>query len=350
MTTTTQTDKYEAHTPMMRQYLTIKEQHPNQLLLYRMGDFYELFFDDAHKAADLLDITLTFRGKSNDKPIPMAGVPYHAADNYIAKLLKMGETVVMCEQVGDVNAKGPVERQVTKILTPGTVTDQAFMRDDNAVILAAVFSHKNLHAVASLELSSGRFHVEEPQNQQALQQILARLEPTEILISEDQTLNIQPGDGIICKRPSWDFNYKSSYALLLQQFKTNTLSGFGIAHCHVGIRAAGALLQYVQMTQKQALPHINAIHLLSDQHVIGMDKATIRHLELYENTHGNQQYTLLSVIDKTATAMGSRLLRRQIKRPSRNHAQLNARYDMIDALRAQKTYTHIQTLLNPLAM
>ena len=138
-----------------------------------MGDFYELFFDDAHKAADLLDITLTFRGKSNDKPIPMAGVPYHAADNYIAKLLKMGETVVMCEQVGDVNAKGPVERQVTKILTPGTVTDQAFMRDEMRSSLPR-FSAINLHAVASLELSSGRFHVEEPQNQQALQQILAR--------------------------------------------------------------------------------------------------------------------------------------------------------------------------------
>jgi DNA mismatch repair protein MutS len=343
------TIKYAEHTPMMRQYLSIKENHPNELLLYRMGDFYELFFDDATKAANLLDITLTHRGKTNSEPIPMAGVPYHAAENYIVRLLKLGETVVICEQVGDVNAKGPVERKVTRILTPGTVTDQAMTENQSEIILAAVFTHKNLYGIACLELSSGRFFIEEPTNLEEMKQSLIRIAPTETLISETED-SIKTGDvtGVLTKRPAWEFNYKTSHEILLKQLKTHSLSGFGIETAHVAICAAGALLQYVQLTQKHSLPHIDSIRKLNYSDEIILDKTTIANLELYENISGGNKYTLQAVLDNTKTPMGSRMLTRLIKRPIRCQKTLNTRYDCIQALQESCKVDEIRKILAPI--
>ncbi len=341
--------KYEEHTPMMRQYLGIKEQHKNELLLYRMGDFYELFFEDAIKAAELLDITLTHRGKSNSEPIPMAGVPYHAAENYIAKLLKYGETVVICEQVGDVNAKGPVERKVTRILTPGTVTDQALTENKGEIILAAAFIHKKLYGIAALEISSGRFFIEEPNSLEHLHQALARIGPTETLISEtEKSINNNEITGITTKRPSWEFNYKTSHEILLKQLKTQSLTGFGIESAHVAICAAGALLQYVGLTQKHALPHIDSIKKLNYSDEIILDKTTIANLELYEQLNGGNKYTLQSVLDNTQTPMGSRMLSRLIKRPIRCQNTLNSRYDCISAIINSNKCNEIRKLLKPI--
>ncbi|MEE3003489.1 MAG: DNA mismatch repair protein MutS [Pseudomonadota bacterium] len=349
MTVKTASKNFAEHTPMMRQYLTIKEQHKNDLLLYRMGDFYELFFADAVKAAKLLDITLTHRGKSNSEPIPMAGVPYHAAENYIAKLLKLGETVVVCEQVGDVTAKGPVERKVTKILTPGTVTDQALTDNKGEIILSAVFCYKKLYGIASLEISSGRFFLEQPSSLAELQQTLIRSAPTEILISEEQLdLDLSELKCVVSKRPAWEFKYKTSYEILLQQLKSQSLSGFGVEGAHVAICAAGALLQYVKLTQKQALPHIDRVKLLEASEEIQLDKTTIANLELYENISGGNKFTLQAVMDKTATPMGSRMLTRLIKRPIRNQATLNSRYDAIDALISSKKYSIMQKIMQPI--
>jgi DNA mismatch repair protein MutS len=341
--------KYAQHTPMMRQYLGIKEQHPNQLLLYRMGDFYELFFDDAKKAAALLDITLTHRGKTNNESIAMAGVPYHAAENYIAKLLKLGESVVICEQVGDVNAsKGPVERKVVRILTPGTVTDQALVDEGGEIILSSIFSHKGLYAIASLEISSGRFFIEEPKTLAHLQQLITRISPKEILRSESCDLDLKFKTGIICKRPAWEYNYKTAYEILLKQLQATSLTGFGIENCPIGICAAGALVQYIQLTQKQALPHINKIRLLTQSDEIQLDSTTISNLELYQNIAGGNKYTLQAVMDNTSTAMGSRMLTRLIKRPIRNQAALNERYDAIECLITTKKYRDIANILKPI--
>ena len=336
------------HTPMMRQYLGIKTQHPHQLLLYRMGDFYELFFDDATKAAALLDITLTHRGKSNDTPIPMAGVPYHAADNYIAKLLLCGESVVICEQVGEVTGKGPVEREVTRILTPGTITDQALIGEQGEIILSSLFSHKDMHAIASLEISTGRFFIEIPRNVEDLQRMLLRIQPKELLLPEQYPHQLNTLHAVVSKRPNWEYNYKTAYAVLLKQLRTHSLSGFGVENTPVGICAAGALIQYVQLTQKQALPHISSIRLFTQQDEIELDSTTIANLELYANTTGRNQYTLQSVLDQTATPMGSRLLTRLIKRPIRAHSQLNARYDCIEALMKTQHYAPLHSTCKPL--
>lgn len=336
------------HTPMMRQYLGIKAQYPSQLLLYRMGDFYELFFDDATKAASLLDITLTHRGKSNNTPIPMAGVPYHAADNYIAKLLQCGESVVICEQVGEVTGKGPVKREVTRILTPGTITDQALIGEQDEIILSSLFSHKDMHAIASLEISTGRFFIETPRDIDDLQRMLLRIQPKELLLPEQYPHSLNTLTAVVSKRPNWEFNYKTAYAVLLKQLGTHSLSGFGIENTPVGVCAAGALIQYAQLTQKQALPHISSIRLFTQQDEIELDSTTIANLELYTNSSGRNQYTLHSVMDHTATPMGSRLLTRLIKRPIRSHTQLNTRYDCIDALIKTQHYVSLHSLCKPL--
>ena len=264
------------HTPMMQQYLRIKAEQPDRLLFYRMGDFYELFFDDAKRAAQLLDITLTQRGKSNGEPIPMAGVPYHAAEGYLAKLVKLGESVAICEQIGDpATSKGPVERQVARIVTPGTVSDEALMDDRSDNLLAALVQADDLFGLAWLDLTGGRFHVEQLDNADSLAGELERLNPAEILIPEDQGMIARPGrEGGVTRCPAWHFEHDSAVRQLNEQFGTRDLSGFGCDDLPLAIGAAGALLQYVADTQRSALPHITRLKVERHDDGIIIDAAT----------------------------------------------------------------------------
>lgn len=341
------TEAQAQHTPMMQQYLRIKAEHPHELVFYRMGDFYELFFEDAQKAAELLDITLTQRGQSAGKPIPMAGVPYHAAENYLARLVKMGESVAVAEQIGDpATSKGPVDRQVVRIVTPGTVSDEALLDEKYDNLLCAISQHMDRFGIAHLDISSGRFFVSEVDGEAALQAELARLDPAELLVTEESHVHslMKERKGVR-SRPAWDFDQESAQRALVQQFQTQDLAGFGCEHMTVAVAAAGCLLQYAKETQRAALPHIRglAVETLSD--CVVLDSATRRNLELTENIHGEDKYTLAWVLDKTKTAMGGRMLRRWLHRPIRNRKQLTQRQDTIAALLDNYQYEPIQAVL-----
>ncbi len=336
MTTTPTIPKQELHqhTPMMRQYLNIKSQHPDTLLFYRMGDFYELFYEDAKRAARLLDITLTARGQSAGQAIPMAGVPYHAAENYLAKLLRVGESVVICEQVGDpATSKGLVKREVTRILTPGTISDEALLDEKRDNHLTAIVNQHDHYGIATLDITSGRFVAQEITSIKALFAELERVKPCELLISEDSSLSdALPSNISLTRRPPWEFEVSSASNQLCQQFKTKDLAGFGIADLPLAIAAAGCLLQYVQYTQRGALPHISSIKVESHDQAIVMDAPTRKNLELVTNLQGGFENSLASVLDHTCTAMGSRLLRRWLNRPLRDHKQLKHRQQAITHL------------------
>ncbi|MEI6067274.1 MAG: DNA mismatch repair protein MutS [Methylococcaceae bacterium] len=342
----------DQQTPMMQQYLRIKSDHPDTLLFYRMGDFYELFFDDAKKASQLLDITLTSRGQSAGLPIPMAGIPYHAAEGYLAKLLKNGESIAICEQIGDpATSKGPVERKVVRIVTPGTVTDEALLEDRKDNLLVAVCtlsgsSQEIQYGIASLDLTSGRFVLQQVESEDQLLSELGRLNPAELLFSEDWPLpaNLQQRSGL-CRRPPWHFEPESARQRILKQFNTLDLKGFGCNHLPAAIAAAGALLQYVKDTQQGALPHIQGIRTESSADSILLDASSRRNLELDYHPSGHLQYTLFGVLDKTATAMGSRCLRRWINRPLRDHRILNNRYACVASLLNDNLYKAVQTHL-----
>ena len=254
-------DVAAVHTPMMRQYLAIKAEYPDMLVFYRMGDFYELFYDDAKRAAALLDITLTARGKSAGNPIPMAGVPYHAAEGYLAKLVRKGESVAICEQIGDPAAsKGPVERKVTRIVTPGTLTDEALLSAERDNVVASVLVGKQAVGIAWLDLSAWRFRLTEVPDLEAARGEIQRVHPAELNVHEDHPLEGAFDDNIrVTRRPPWHFEYDSAVRLLCGQFGTQDLSGFGCDGMRPGVAAAGALLQYVTDTQKAALPHLGSI-------------------------------------------------------------------------------------------
>jgi len=337
---------------MMQQYLRIKSDHPDTLLFYRMGDFYELFFDDAKKASQLLDITLTSRGQSSGLPIPMAGIPYHAAEGYLARLLKNGESIAICEQIGDPStSKGPVERKVVRIVTPGTVTDEALLEDRKDNLLVAVYSSTSSclgtqQGIASLDLTSGRFVLQQVGSEDQLLSELSRLNPAELLFSEDWPLPsiLQQRSGL-CRRPPWHFDPESARQQVLKQFNTLDLKGFGCDNLATAIAAAGALLLYIKDTQQGALPHIQNIRTESSDDSILLDASSRRNLELDYHPSGHLQYTLFGVLDKTATAMGSRCLRRWINRPLRNHHILNNRYACVDTLLNGNVYKDVQTHL-----
>ena len=267
----------ESHTPSMQQYLRLKAQYPKELLFYRMGDFYELFFDDAKRAARLLDITLTARGQSAGQPIPMAGVPYHSAESYLARLVRKGESVDICEQIGDpAKSKGPVERAVVRVVTPGTVTDEAFLdaRKDN--LLASLYREGQRFGLAWLELSSGRFSVMEAAGEEGLAAELERLRPAELLVPESAA---PAGIAIhVRERPIWHFDLETCTRMLCEQFATRDLSGFGCAEYSLAIRAAGTLLQYVRDTQKAALPHLRGLRTEERSEAVLLDAATRRNL------------------------------------------------------------------------
>ncbi len=321
-----------AHTPMMQQYLGIKAQHPDMLLFYRMGDFYELFFEDAEKAARLLNITLTTRGASAGTPIKMAGVPYHSAEQYLARLLKLGESVVIAEQVGDpATSKGPVERQVTRIVTPGTLTDSGLLDETRDTLILAIAPGAGTLGVAWLNLAAGRFQVSEI-GPTALPALLARVRPAEILAPDDFELNAPCA---VRRLAPWQFDPNGAQTRLAQQFGSRDLAGFGVADLPFAIAAAGALLDYIQATQRTALPHLQSIRAERDDEFVLLDAATRRNLELTETLRGEAAPTLLSVLDTTATGMGTRLLRHWLHHPLRDRETLIRRRDAIGVLAAQ---------------
>ncbi|WP_350015634.1 DNA mismatch repair protein MutS [Rhodanobacter sp. IGA1.0] len=328
-------DDLTKHTPFMRQYLSAKAEHPDVLLFFRMGDFYELFYDDARKAARLLDITLTQRGQSGGAPIPMAGVPYHAAENYLARLVRLGESVAICEQMGDpALAKGIVERKVVRIVTPGTVTDAALLEDrrDN-LLLAIAAGTRGDYGLAWVDLSSGRFLLSEVPSAEALAAELARLQPAETLVGEDvawpKLVSALPG---LRKRPPWHFDADAAKRELNRFFGTRDLGGFGVDGMPLAVAAAGCLLGYVEETQKSALPHLTGMAVESASETIALDAATRRNLELDTHPSGRIEHSLLGVLDETVTPMGARALRRWLTRPLRSRQTLRRRHQAIGML------------------
>lgn len=319
-----------SHTPMMQQYLGIKAQHPEMLLFYRMGDFYELFFEDAEKAARLLNITLTTRGASAGAPIKMAGVPYHSAEQYLARLLKLGESVVIAEQVGDpATSKGPVDRQVARIVTPGTLTDSGLLDEARDTLILAIAPGSDTHGIAWLNLAAGRFQVTEASTT-ALPALLARVRPAEILAPDDFAFH---GASCAVRRLApWQFDISGARTRLAQQFGSRDLTGFGVADLPLAIAAAGAVLDYIHTTQRTALPHIQSIQAERDCDFVQLDAATRRNLELTETLRGEAAPTLLSVLDTTATGMGTRLLRHWLHHPLRDRTVLARRRNAIGVL------------------
>ena len=287
------------HTPMMQQYLRIKSQYPDTLLFYRMGDFYELFYEDARRAAALLDITLTARGQSAGAPIPMAGVPFHALDSYLARLVRKGESVAICEQLGDpASTRGPLERQGVRVITPGTVTDSALLEARTDTLVAALVRDGVHFGLAWLDLAAGRFTVLQSEGRAELVAELERLKPAELLLAEGAAGEecARPGCAVRT-RPPWHFELASASRLLTDQLGTLDLRGFGADELPLAIRAAGALLQYVRDTQRSALPHIRALQVEERSDALLLDAASRRNLEIDVSLTGNEDATLLAVID-----------------------------------------------------
>ncbi len=340
-----------AHTPMMQQYLRLKAQHPDILLFYRMGDFYELFHADAEKASRLLDITLTTRGASAGVPIKMAGVPYHAVEQYLAKLVKLGESVAICEQIGDPNtSKGPVERAVTRIVTPGTLTDSALLDEKSDNVLLALSTENNSVGLAWLSLASGELRVAE-MPQRLLAGELTRLRPAEILVADRgplSTLSSLNATAALTRLPEWHFDYAAAREQLLKHFKVHSLAGFGCDDLHPAIAAAGALLEYARKTQGQALSHVNALRPERAEDYVRMDASTRRNLELTETLRGTSAPTLYSLLDGCATGMGSRLLRHWLHHPLRDRAVLANRHEAVEEL-AQATGSALREALRRIA-
>ena len=330
----------------MQQYLRIKREHPECLLFYRMGDFYELFFDDARRAAQLLDITLTARGTSAGAPIPMAGVPYHAAESYLARLINLGESVAICEQIGDpATSKGPVERRVTRILTPGTVTDEALLEDRRDNLLVAIHLTDTHFGLAALNLSAGRMTVLEGSGDEELAAELERLRPAEILVAEGTSHPMVMGRRGVRSRAPWHFDRETAQRLLTRQFGTHDLAGFGCDDLSLGLCAAGCLVQYAEETQRGALPHLRVLSAERREDALLLDAATRRNLELETRLVGGTDHTLAAVLDRTATAMGSRLLRRWLGRPLRDRTLLRARHQAVATLAETRAYTDLHDQL-----
>ncbi|WP_198264806.1 DNA mismatch repair protein MutS [sulfur-oxidizing endosymbiont of Gigantopelta aegis] len=370
-TNTAASKKTPKNTPMIEQYLKIKAEFPNMLLFYRMGDFYELFFDDAKRASQLLDLSLTARGRSGGEPIPMAGLPYHAVDNYLIKLVKLNQSVAICEQIGDpATSKGPVERKVVRIITPGTITEDNLLEDRKDNLLAAIFiaSEASLNAVSTeasehlhthpaiierafglavLDLTSGHFTISELDSLEALQSELERHRPSELLLTENNPIKalLQQQLGkqtAFAEQPAWWFEEQSARQCLNQQFATQDLKGFGCDDYDTALCAAGCLLQYVQNTQRTALPHIHKLKVEQHETAVILDTVSRRNLEIDMALNGNKEHSLMSVMDNTSTTMGSRLLGRWLNRPLRDHTQLKQRYQSIAQLQTDSQFELIQ--------
>ncbi|WP_439107200.1 DNA mismatch repair protein MutS [Congregibacter sp.] len=334
---------------MMQQFLRIKRDHPNELLFYRMGDFYELFYEDAQRAAELLDITLTARGKSAGEDIPMAGVPYHAAEAYLARLVKAGISVAIAEQIGDpATSKGPVERKVVRVVTPGTLSDEALLEEKREQLLVALIAQQTGYGLAYLDLGSGRFRLMELQGEEALLGEIERLDPAELLYHEElqqPVVTERPGAR---SQPGWEFDLETAERNLKEQFQTHDLRGFGCENMPLGVAAAGCLISYVRDTQRSQLPHITAIAPETREDSVVLDAATRRNLEIDRNLAGGDTHTLMSVMDRCKTAMGSRCLRRWLHRPLTSVATLQQRQDALDALRENYRFETLRDVLRPI--
>jgi len=339
--------KTSEYTPMMQQYLRIKAQHPNELLFYRMGDFYELFFDDAKTASELLDITLTARGKKEGNPIPMCGVPFHAADNYLAKLIKGGVSVAICEQIGDPqNSKGPVERKVLRVLTPGTVTDEALLDDKSENLLVSIAHNNESFGIASLDMCSGLFQLNEVDSQDVFISEIDRINPKEILIAEDSSvLKLLAQDTCIRKRNSWEYDLDTAERVLNNHFGTKNLTAFGCDDMKLGISAAGVLLQYALDTQKNSLPHIQQITAELQSSKVILDPTTRKNLEIDQAINGGTKNTLFEVLNTTGSSMGSRLLKRWLNEPSKDLKKLECRQRSIASLQGTLLYDRLHQVL-----
>ena len=335
---------------MMQQYLRIKAEHPHELLFYRMGDFYELFFDDAKQASELLDVTLTARGKSAGEPIPMAGIPYHAADNYLAKLMQAGVSVAICEQIGDpATSKGPVERKVVRIVTPGTITDEALLDANRDNLLVAINAIGQRYGIAYLDIGSGHFTILEVESADALAAELQRLKPAETLINNtlaDTELSavFDMAKGLRY-REAWEYDIDTAIRLLCEQFGTCDLRAFDCDHLTVALGAAGCILSYAKETQRNSLPQICRLYAENRENTVQIDAATRRNLELDINLAGGEENTLYSVLNTTTTTMGSRLLRRWLHRPLTQKSVLIARQEAITHLLQNYQFESIQDQL-----
>lgn len=331
-------EKSTQHTPMMQQYLAIKAEHPTHLLFYRMGDFYELFYDDAQKASELLDITLTARGKSGGQPIPMAGIPHHSADGYLAKLVKLGESVAICEQVGDpANSKGPVERKVVRIITPGTLVEEALLEDHSENLLAAITQENQLYGLAYLDVASGRFEATQLETAGQLSAEIERLKPSELLLPDDALLRETLPESILkraglVRYPAWHFESKSAKKRLTEHFGTQDLLAFGCDDKPAISSAAGGILHYAKTMLQNALEHIHSLNTYRTDDTLVLDAISRRNLEIDTNLNGGTLHTLASILDHAATAMGSRLLKRWLNQPLRNQDTVNARLDAIEEI------------------
>ena len=330
----------EKHTPMMRQYLAIKADHPDKLLFYRMGDFYELFMQDAEKAAQLLDLTLTARGNSNGQRVPMAGVPVHAAENYLGRLVKAGESVAICEQTSDpATSKGLVKREVVRIMTPGTITDDGLLDHKRDNPICSIYPHNGMIGLASIELSSGDFLLQHLHNENELLSELERLRPAEIIVDQPCPLGtLSTNQHTIAE---WYFEYDSAYRALTEQFNTRDLSGFGCENMPSAICAAGALLQYVKDTQRKSLPHLTGIRVQQHEDFVVIDAISRRNLEIDQTIDGNKKFCLSGVIDHTHTAMGARCLRRWLGQPSLDFTEVRQRHQAVDTLIRQQHYQEL---------
>ena len=345
------TSNVATHTPMMQQYLRIKAEHADKLLFYRMGDFYELFYDDAERAARLLDITLTSRGASAGVPIKMAGVPFHAVEQYLAKLVKLGESVAICDQIGDpATSKGPVERKVTRIVTPGTLTDAALLDDKRENIVLALHRARDTLGLAWLSLASGRFIILETAWDN-LSAELERLRPAEILAPDDAAHTLPEAlKAPVRRMPPWQFDSDAARRNLSRQFGTQDLAGFGADPLPVALGAANALLDYVKSTQGAAIAHVRALTVEHTGEWVRMDPSTRRNLELTETIRGEPAPTLLALLDDCATSMGSRLLRYSLHHPLTDRAMLRARHaavaDLIESRLGEGLRPVLRTLVD----
>lgn len=335
------------HTPMMQQYLTEKARYQDVLLFYRMGDFYELFFQDAVKASEILGITLTARGKSGGSPIPMCGIPFHAVDRYLAKIVDCGESVAICEQIGDpATSKGPVERKVVRLITPGTLSDEALLQEYRDLLLVAVWQDHDRYGIATLDVSSGRFSVLETQGDTGLVSELQRLNPAELLVPEAMALPASLANlRGLRKRPSWEYDHDSALRLLKRQFGTDNLDGFGCNGMDRALMAAGCVLNYARSTQHSELPHCRSLRVENAADSLILDAISRRNLEIEFNLGGTGSNTLVSVFDHCAAPMGSRLLRRWFHRPVRQHQVIRLRQDAVDSLMQDYRHEAVQPLL-----
>ncbi len=333
------------HTPMMQQYLGIKANHPDTLLFYRMGDFYELFYDDAKRASELLDITLTARGKNGDNPIPMAGIPYHAADNYLGRLVRRGQSVAICEQTGDVTGKGPVKREVVRVVTPGTLTEESLLAASDVAMLVAISEQRDSFGIAALDVASGDFSVQQLSELGAVQAEIARLAPAEMLLSDDSKLHELFNAKPITRRSPWLFDTEACRALLLEHFGTKHLKAFGCDAMPAAISAAAVALGYARETHVNGLPQIKQLRVEHADNTIVLDPGTRRHLELTESMSGNHEHTLFATINQTVNPMGTRHLRHWLQRPTRDHNVIGQRQASIKALLKSGGYSELQPLL-----